>query len=132
MAGGTTFIESDPGASALSARQFLTAAVSMLVVHQSLEDALVRRALAAEPRMRLVVEQFEREMAPLMSEISALSREYPTPSSILKKPFQFGLTFSCLLLKFQERFRDEERELLSAYDRTVRVSAPGGAILVGT
>lgn len=134
MAGVTACIEagleSDSGARALSARQLLTTATSMLVVHQSLEDALVRRALLAEPRMRLVVEQFEREMAPLMSEIAALSRHYPTPSSILKNSVEFGLTFTSLLFKFEERFRAEERELLSAYDRTVRVAAPGGAILV--
>ena len=116
-------------ASALAAREALTIASSMLAIHQSLEDSLVRRALAAEPRMRLVVDQFEREMAPLASEMASLARRYPTPSSILKATQEFTLAFTSLLSKLQERFRAEERELLPAFDRTTRASAPGGAIL---
>jgi hypothetical protein len=114
---------------ALAAREALTIASSMLSIHQSLEDSLVRRALAAEPRMRLVVDQFEREMAPLVSEMASIARRYPTPSSILKNAGEFALAFSSLLSKLQERFRAEERELLSAFDRTARVGAPGGALL---
>lgn len=114
---------------ALQASCDMTLVLSMMGIHQSIEDSIIRRTLAAEPRMRLVVEQFEREMAPLMSEMFSFVRRYPSPSSILKSTSEFSNTFSSLLAKLQERFRAEERELLSAFDRAIRVSAPGGALL---
>lgn len=118
------------GARAVEARTTLTTMVSLLTIHQSLEESLMRRALAGDTRTRLQLEQVEREMAPVMSELASLSRRYPTPSSILGVPAAFGQAFASLLSKLQERFRAEERELFTVYDRSVRVSAPGGALLV--
>lgn len=116
------------GVRALAIRRSLTSVLSMLAIHQALEDALVRRALAQEPRMRLVVEQFEREMAPLVSELAALSRRFPTPSSVLRSPTEFADAYAGLLAKLQERLRAEERELHSVYDRTARVSSTGALL----
>jgi len=108
---------------------FLTLASSMMATHQSIEDTLVRRALEDEPRMRLIVEQFEREMPPLVSEMTLLSRRYPTPSSILKNTGEFGTALSSLVLKLRERFRAEERDIFPAYDRNICVPVPAGSLL---
>lgn len=113
---------------ALVARQALTVASSLLVAHQSFEESLVRRALNSDPRARPIIEQFEREMALLAADFSAFLRRYPSASSIIRSPGEFIPTFSSLLAKLQERFRAEERELFTAYDRAVCAAAPGGAV----
>lgn len=112
---------------ALGARNNLTTLLSLVSVHQSLEESMLRRALATDPRIRLSLEQFEREIAPLLSELASLSRRYPTPSSIVDS--DFAPQFASWLAKLSDRFRAEERDLFPAYDRVVKIAAPGGAML---
>jgi hypothetical protein len=114
---------------ALRAHSSLARAISALNVHQFFESTMVRRVLAVDPRVRMLVDQFEREMAPLQAEFAAFLRKYPVPSSIIKAPTDFAHTFSSLLLKLHERFRLEEREVFPAFDRVVRPGAPSAALL---
>lgn len=110
---------------ALQARTALTTLATLLPVHQSLEDSLVHRALSGEPRARMLAEQFEREMAPLSAEVAALSRRYPTASSILFAPRgEFAAAASGLFTRLQERFRREERDLFPSFDRSASGSLP--------
>jgi hypothetical protein len=114
--------------SAYQARTALTTLSALFPVHQALEDSLVHRALAGEPRARMLAEQFEREMAPLAAELLALSRRYPSASSILLAPRgEFAAAASALFARLQERFRREERDLLPSYDRVA-----SGAPVVST
>jgi hypothetical protein len=124
------FVDEAAGERALQARETLTTMVSCVLIHQSLEQSLMRRALSGDPRTRMQIEQFERDGVPVVSELAGLARRYPTPSAILRAPAEFSQGFASVLSKLQERFRGEERELFTAYDRSVRVSAPGGALLV--
>lgn len=107
------------GEAAYQARVALTSLTSLLPVHQGLEDALVHRSLAADPRARMMAEQFEREMAPLVAELASLSRRFPTASSILHSPKgEFVSAVQGFFTRLQERFRREERDLFPAFDRT--------------
>lgn len=111
------------GAGALAARNALTSLTVLMPVHQSLENDLIHRALAGEPRARMMAEQFEREMVPLLSELASLARRYPSPSSIAAAPEgAFVQQAGSLFNKFQERFRREERDLFPVYDRSVLAS----------
>lgn len=105
--------------SALRVRADLTTLTSLLPIHQSLEDSLVHRALSSEPRARMVAEQFEREMAPLAAELSALARRYHSASSILYAPKgEFASVAGAISARLQERFRREERDLFPSFDRS--------------
>lgn len=111
------------GEGAVDARNALTTLSAQLPVHQGLEDAMVMRLLGAETKVRMLAEQFEREMAPLLTELAALARRYPTPSSILQAPRgEFSQTASSLFTRLRERFRREERDLFPSYDRGSRGS----------
>jgi hypothetical protein len=69
----------------------------------------------------MVVEQFEREMAPLLTELAALARHYPSARSILRAPRgEFAQAASALFTRLRDRFRREERDLFPAYDRGAR------------
>jgi len=104
--------------SALQARTALTTLTTLLPVHQSLEDSLVHRTLAGESRVRMLAEQFEREMVPLGAEVAALSRRYPVATLILAAPRgEFAAAASGLFSRLQERFRREERDLFPSFDR---------------
>ena len=106
------------GESVVDARSALTTLTSLLSIHQSLEESLVHRSFAAEPRARMIAEQFEREMVPLMAEMGSLARRYPTASSILHgSKGEFTAAAGHLFARFQERFRREERDLFPAFDR---------------
>jgi len=116
------------GALSVAARSHLTTLATLLPLHQSLEDGLVHRALAPEPRVRMVAEAFEREMAPLLAELAALSRRFPSASSILSAPNgEFAQACSGLFSRLQERFRREERDIFSAYDRVAGSETPAVA-----
>jgi hypothetical protein len=114
---------------ALRIRTELTCIVEMIHVHQSAEEFIIRRALESEPRLRMTAEQFERQMIPLMAEFSNLGRSFVTPSAILAAPNEFAQEFTSLYSRIQERFKTEERELFSAYDRAMHVASPGGVML---
>lgn len=120
---------SDKGAAALEARNALTSLHSLFTLHQTLEEAILRRTLQGDPRSRAQMDQFEREMAPISSEVGAISRRFSAPSVILANTEAFATAFSSLHLKLKERFRAEERELFPAFDKSVGAAGPAGALL---
>jgi hypothetical protein len=116
------------GESAVDARSALTTLTSLLAIHQSLEESLVHRSLAAEPRARMAAEQFEREMVPLMAELGSLARRYPTASSIFHGvKGEFAAAATHLFARLQERFRREERDLFPVFDRVTTGTLPVAA-----
>lgn len=114
-----------PAERALQIRHAMTSFSVMFSVHQAVEDALLRSLLGREPRVRVLLDQFEREIQPLKSEVNSLLRRYPSPSVILREMSDFTATFPSLSLKIQERLRTEERELYPLYDRALHVATPG-------
>lgn len=109
------------GAGALAARNALTMLTVLMPVHQSLENDLIHRSLAGEPRARMMAEQFEREMVPLLAELASLARRFPSPSAIAAAPAgAFAHQAGSLFNKLQERFHREERDLFPVYDRSVQ------------
>jgi hypothetical protein len=121
-------LASAQGAAALDARNGLTRLHSLFSVHQDLEVAILRRTLQSDPRARAQMDQLEREMAPLSSELAAISRRFAAPSYILANAEAFTNAFSSLHIKLQERFRAEERELFPAFDKSVGAAGPAGAL----
>ncbi|MEJ6002699.1 hemerythrin domain-containing protein [Paucibacter soli] len=117
------------GDAGVLARNKLTSLATLLPLHQSMEEGLVHRALSAEPRLRMTAETFEREMSPLVAELAALSRRFPSASSIINSPRgEFAQACSSLFTRLQERFRREERDIFSAFDRVVGVGAVSVAV----
>lgn len=114
---------------AVSACIAMTTMISLLSIHQSLEESLVRRMLSGDPRLRTQIDQYEREIAPVISEFHALTRKFTSPSVIAEKGQEFAQAFTSVLSMLQERFKSEERDLFGAYDRAVRIGLPSGAIL---
>lgn len=113
--------------SAANARIGLTAIGINSGIHQTLEEALVHSVLASEPRARMVVEQFERELVPLVAELEALARRYPTASSILASRSDFVGAASHLFGRLRDRFRREERDLFPLFERATAGATPVAA-----
>lgn len=109
--------KSDSGGWSLVARNGLTDILSMIQVHQSFEDDLLRRSLASDARSRMLHEQLERDVAPILSSLAALGHKFSTPSSIEDGPDEFFRQASEIFERVQDRFRMEERQLHSLYDR---------------
>lgn len=108
------------GPLAVAARINLTTLTTLLPLHQALEDNLVFRGVEQEPRSRMVAETFEREIAPLLAELAALSRRYPSASSIyLSLKGEFTHACAGLFTRLHERFKREERDMFPLYDRAI-------------
>lgn len=117
------------GENAVLARSALTQLSTLLPLHQSLEESFMNRALSSETRTRILAEQFEREMAPMLADLASLARIYPSASSILRSPAgEFAHTCSALFVRLQERFRREERELFASYDRSTAGTAASSLV----
>jgi hypothetical protein len=108
---------------ALLARQIVTKLTACMSVHQSLEVPLMRRALERDARMRMALDQMEREMGPVISDLMAISRAFATPSQIFASALEFSQSVRALEERVTDRFRIEERELFSVYDRAMAVAS---------
>lgn len=107
---------------ALQARLTLTTLSSLMPIHQSLEEAVMRSVLSGEPSSRMLVEQFERDMAPLAHELAALGQRYPTASSICRAPQgEVAIAVTAFVTRLTDRMRREERELFPALDRNLPI-----------
>lgn len=107
----------NPLDTALKARNMLTQIRVLASMHQTLENNVTHQVVATDPVLRISAEQFEREMVPLLAELSALSKRYPAPSTIAADLHGFTRASGELFTRLRERYRREEREAFPAFDR---------------
>lgn len=93
--------------------------MSKLSLHLTLKRGVMGKQMSSDPRGRAVFDQFDRDIAPLRQRAAELAKAYASPSQIAARSHEFKadiLEFRALL---DERFRSEERDLFSEFDRYV-------------
>ena len=86
-------------------------------LHLALERGVMGKQMSTDPRGRVMFDQFDLELAPLLSTISELSRSFPNPSAIASDFAGFKAIIERAMRLIDERFRHEERDLYVEFDR---------------
>ncbi len=102
---------------ALEVANLQTTLRSLLETHHVLESEIVHKVLGADPRQRLVAEQFEREASSAMTEFDKLLVLFGSPSHILAQMSEFSNRAGAVFARIKERFKAEERDLFPTFDR---------------
>lgn len=104
---------------ALDVSNALTSLKAFLVIHQTLEAGLMHKILATDPRHRLLAEQYEREAMTVLSAYDKLLMTFSSPSIIFGAFSAFSEESAPVFIAIKERFKAEERDLFSVFDRIV-------------
>lgn len=104
---------------ALAARVLMTKIVANVHVTLQIEQGVLGKQVAGDPRTRALFDQFQRELAPARGMMNEWARTFPTPSSIAANAVEFRASTERVLRVLEERFRHVERDLYVECDRIV-------------
>lgn len=112
------------GNRALGLTNALTSLKALLAIHHTLESGLMHKVLASDPRHRMLAEQSEREAMAAMSGFDKLLMAFSSPSLIFEGFTAFSTDSAPVFMAIKERFKAEERDLFSVFDRVVSSHLP--------
>lgn len=93
--------------------------MSKLVLHLTLKRGVMGKQMSSDPRGRAVFDQFDRDVAPLRQRASEVAKAYAAPSQIAVRLHDFKQDILAIQAMLEERFRAEERDLFTEFDRYV-------------
>jgi hypothetical protein len=94
----------------------------LLAAHKTLVDGLVTRRLSADQQSRVLAENFERDMKPVLANVHALHRRFGSPSAIKAKPEAFASEAEGVFRALESRLQQQDLELFSRYDALVKTT----------
>lgn len=95
----------------------LTRLISKLSFHLTLKRGVLGKQMSGDPRGRAVFDQFDRDLALLRQRASEVAKSYAAPSQIADGIDEFRQDVQEIANLLEERFRAEERDLFTEFDR---------------
>lgn len=102
-----------------AARVLMTKIVANVQVTLQLEQGVLGKQVAGDPRTRALFDQFQRELAPARGMMNEWARAYPTPSTIAANATEYRASTERVLRVLEERFRHVQRDLYVECDRVI-------------
>jgi len=102
---------------------------SLLATNQTLQSGMMHKILGSDPRHRMLAEQHERDGLVALGALDKLTLSYGSPSRILDGYSTFVDEALPVFTGIKDRFRIEERDLFSVFDRMVASSSSSSSAL---